>query len=359
MEKFRWNTPIEIRGHRVKNRIVFPPINTNWASENGEVTDRIISFYREVAEGGCGMIVVSGTAVSPDAKSTDRSLCLYDGKYLTGFMSLAESIKNEDCFTAIQLMHVGGQGNPKFTGHIPGSPSGVKCMAIGVESTVLSMQDIAGIRERFISAAKLAYRAGFDAVELHLAHGYLLHEFLSAHTNKRNDIYGGNLFNRARLVLEIINGIRAEAADIIVGARVSGEDFIRDGINENINRELLPMFQDAGIEYFSVTAGIYDTSRAKHEAMSKGLFFDYARGIKGIVKRPIIGVGKVLDLVTAENYLRKGNCDMVAIGRGLIADPMMVKKAIKNREFNRCIECGQCQFLRHGGKYLTCSVREL
>lgn len=359
MEKFKWNTPIEIGGHRIKNRIVFPPINTNWAGENGEITDKIINFYRETAAGGCGMIVVSGTAVSPDAKSTDRSLCLYDGKYLIGFMSLAESIKNEDCFTAIQLMHVGGQGNPNFTGHIPVSPSGVRCMAIGVESAVLSIDEIADIRKRFIDAAKLAALAGFDAVELHLAHGYLLHEFLSAHTNKRNDIYGGNLSNRARLILEIIKGIRAEAPDIIVGARVSGEDFIRDGINENINRGLLPVLQEAGIEYFSVTAGIYDTSMAKHEAMSKGSFFDYARGIKGIVKKTVIGVGKVLDLITAENYLRKGNCDMVAIGRGLIADPMMVKKAINNREFNRCVECGQCQFLRHGTKYLTCSLRKL
>jgi len=359
VEKFKWNIPIEIGGHRIKNRIVFPPINTNWAGENGEITDKIINFYRETAAGGCGMIVVSGTAVSPDAKSTDRSLCLYDEKYLSGFMRLTKCIKKEDCFAAIQLMHVGGQGNPDFTGRIPLSPSGIKCMAIGIEPAVLSIYEIADIQKKFINSAKLAYSAGFHAVELHLAHGYLLHEFLSEHTNKRNDIYGGNILNRARLVLDIIKGIRAEVPIIIIGARVSGEDFVKDGINESINRELLPMFQDAGIGYFSVTAGIYDSSRAKHEAMSQGLFFAYAKGIKDMIDRPVMGVGKVLDLITAEDHLRKGDCDMVAIGRGLIADPMMIKKFLNSNKINRCIECDQCRFLRHGSKYLTCSVREL
>jgi 2,4-dienoyl-CoA reductase-like NADH-dependent reductase (Old Yellow Enzyme family) len=194
-------------------------------------------------------------------------------------------------------------------------------------------------------------------VELHLAHGYLLHEFLSEHTNKREDNYGGSLKNRVRLILEIISGIRKKAPDLIVGARVSGKDYIIDGINERINRKLLPILEDAGIEYFSVTAGIYDTSSLKHEAMKKGEFFAYSKKIKGMVNKVVISAGKILDMDSAEAHLKNGDCDMVAIGRGLISDPMMVNKVRSGQAFIRCLECDQCQYLRLGKKDLVCPVR--
>ena len=346
--------PIYLGKHRVKNRIVFPPISANWAALDGSVTGRILNFYRDIARGGCGMVVVSGTAISQDGKGSDRSLCLYDDRHLDAFEELLTIIRENDCFASIQLMHVGGQGNPDFNGCTPVSPSGLKCQATGYLSRELLRNEIEEICRQFINSALLASRAGFQAVELHLGHGYLLHEFLSEHTNKREDDYGGSALNRMRLILDIIAGIRQEATDLLIGARISGEDYLHDGINQEVNRIYLPILEKAGVEYFSVTAGIYETSKLKHEAMARGEFFDYARIIKLMVSKPVIGVGKILDLESSEDHLSKNDCDMVAIGRGLVADPFMIEKRKRGKPFTRCIECDECQYLRFGKSEMSC-----
>ncbi len=354
-----WDSPIEICGHKVKNRIVFAPISGNWADRDGLVTQKIIRFYKEEARGGCGMIVIGGVAVNPEAKGTNNSLMLCNEKHAAGFRRIAASTRKDSCFISVQLMHVGGQGNPKLNSYYPISPSGVKCNVTGLTPEVLDLNGIRRIRDAFINSAILAKNAGFPAVEIHLAHGYLLHEFLSGVTNKRADEYGGSLENKLRLIIEIIEGIKSSAAGLCIGVRVSGEDYLEGGINENVNRGLLPLLEQAGIAYFSVTAGIYDTSRLKHEAMQRGDFFKYSKAIKSIVKRPVIGTGKVLDLETAQEHLKNADCDMVGIGRGLIADPLMINKVKKGLEFYRCTECEECMYLRHGREYLSCPVRKI
>jgi len=351
-----WNTPVKIRNIEVKNRIVFPPIGTSWANLDGSVSNKMIKNYEEVAKGECGMIVVEGTAVSPEGKGVKRNLCLYDeDKHLSGLKLLSEAIKKQNCFASIQLMHAGGQANPDFTGYEPVSPSKMEKEITGTGhiSRELKLEEIGEIKNKFINSALLAYKAGFQAVELHLAHGYLLHEFLSEHTNKREDEYG----DKTKLILEIISGIKEKVPNIIIGVRISGEDYLENGINKEVNKKFLPLFEENGVEYFSVSAGIYQTSKFKHEAMKKGEFFNYSKGIKEMVSKPVIGVGKILDLKQAEGHLKNKNCDMVAIGRGQIADPHLVKKTINNQTFNKCIECDQCAYLRFGRESLTCSQR--
>lgn len=353
-----WETTIKLDDVELKNRIVFPPINPGLANIDGSVSDALIKWYNEIAKGGCGMIVVEGTAVAPEGKGAKRSI-LFDEEHLSGLELLMKTIKENNCFASIQLLHAGGQANPDFTGYEAVSPSKMESNITGTGHTSreLKIQEIEEIREKFINSAVLASKAGFQAVELHLAHGYLLHEFLSEHTNKRKDKYGGNLENRARLVLEIIEKIREKLPQMIIGVRVSGEDYLKDGINEEVNRKLLPIFEKAGVRYFSVSAGTYETSKVKHEAMKKGEFFDYAKGIKNIINKPVIGVGKILDLESAEKHLQNKDCDLVAIGRGLVADPAMIKKIKNNQSFNRCTECGECRYLALGKESLSCPVK--
>jgi 2,4-dienoyl-CoA reductase-like NADH-dependent reductase (Old Yellow Enzyme family) len=254
-------------------------------------------------------------------------------------------------------MHVGGQGNPLFTGHRPKGPSRYFCKATGFESDELTHDEIKSLRDQFIHSAIMAEQAGFHAVELHLAHGYLLHQFLSSYTNKRKDAYGGSVINRFRLVKEIISGIKEKAPGLIIGTRISGEDYVPDGINQEENKMFIPKLEESGVAYFSVTAGIYDTSARKHESMNRGEFFGYARGIKQITHLPVIGAGKILEMESAERQLIEENCDIVAIGRGLIADPSMPDKATNGVAYQRCTECGRCQFLKHGEKELACPLR--
>lgn len=350
-----WETPIKIGNKKIKNRILFPPISPNWATPEGGVTERLLKFYDDISHGGCGSVVVCGTAVSFEGKGTDRSLCLNDENHLDGFKKLAYVIREKNnCFAAIQLMHVGGQGNPAFTNTVPVSPSGCTCQATQIPSKALSTKEIKLITNQFIHSAVLAAKAGFDCVELHLAHGYLLHEFLSRHTNKRLDRFGGSIDNRCRIVIEIIEGIKREVPDLTIGARVSGKDYLSDGLSMNINKELLPALEQAGINYFSVTAGIYETASKKHKAMGKGDFFLYSTQIKSIVSCPVIGVGKILSINAAEKMLSKKACDIVAIGRGLVADPSMILKEKKGISYNQCLECGECQYLRYNRKEMSC-----
>lgn len=354
-----WTTPVSIKKSVLKNRIAFPPLSGNWAEDDGSVSMKILRFYEDIARGGVGMIVVSGSAVSEDGKGSNNSLCFYKSSHLPGYQKLTETIKKKNCFVVLQLMHVGGQGNPDFTGSIPLSPSGLECKALGFETRELSNKEIIEVRGNFINSTMLALKAGFHGVELHLAHGYLLHEFISEHTNKRKDEYGGSMENRIRLVIEIIEEIKGKAPEFVLGVRISGEDYLEDGINKRENEKILPLLQEAGVDYFSVTAGIYETSKCKHESMERGEFFEYSHGIKSIVSKPVIGVGKVLDLAMAEEHLQREDCDIIAIGRGLVADPMMIEKVINGEDFNICTECGECQYMRFGKKELNCPFNEV
>ena len=363
MEKLKakiWDTPIELDGVKIKNRIVFPSIGTNWANIDGTLSEKSFRNYKTVSEGGCGIIITEATAISPDAKPTSNALCLYNKEHLKSLKILPKIFEKNNVYPAIQLIHAGGQANPDFTGHEPHSPSEMDAVMTGTghPSRELEVDEIKEIKDNFIKSAVLAKKAGFKAIELHQAHGYLLHEFLSEHTNKRKDKYGGSIENRMRLVLEIIKGIQKEVPDITLGTKISGEDYLKDGLNENINKIIVPVLEKAGLKYFHVTAGIYETSKLKHEAMGKGEFFKYAKGIKNMVKCPVIGVGKVKDLDTAEKYLLDGCCDMVSIGRGQIADPHMVIKIKNNLPFNRCQDNRWCSYLSRGKQSMDCPQRK-
>jgi 2,4-dienoyl-CoA reductase-like NADH-dependent reductase (Old Yellow Enzyme family) len=253
-------------------------------------------------------------------------------------------------------MHVGGQGNPEFNGCEPVSPSGGYCVATGQCSKQLTVDEIVHLQSQFLTTARLAAEAGFKVIELHLAHGYLLHEFLSPHTNTRSDQYGGSIVNRIRLVSGILNDIRQEVPELVVGARISAEDYLADGLSVQKNRLLLPLLEDAGVSYFSVTAGLYETSAKKHAAMADGEFMRYAREIKSFVHIPVIGVGKILSISDAEQNLLADNCDLVAMGRALVADPDTPKKYISGGVQSICTECDRCRYLRHGLPDLRCPV---
>ena len=335
-----WEEPISIGRYTVKNRIVFPPITGNWANIDGTVSNKIEEYYIRLANGGCGMIIVEGTAISLEGKGVKYSLCLNEEKQIYGLKIISNVLQNNNCFSSIQLMHAGEQANPEFTGY------DVVCVSD------MSIREIEVIKNAFIDAAVRAYIAGFKAIELHLAHGYLLHEFLSARYNKRTDEYGYS----TKLITEIITGIKERVPKLVIGARISGEDYTKDGINHNLNKKILPILELYGIEYFNVSAGTYETSNLKHKAMKEGKFFDYSHKIKEIVSKPVICGGKILDLDMAEEHLENEDCDMVYIGRGLLADPMMVFKTTINQPINRCNECDRCRYLKFGREDLYCPI---
>nr|WP_319394434.1 NADH:flavin oxidoreductase [uncultured Desulfobacter sp.] len=354
----KWVQSVDIgRGH-APNRIVFPALSPNWADEHGCVTPALEYFYDAVGKGAVGMVVVAGTAVSPEGRGSDRTLCLYENFHVTGIRRLFDILNAYGAYTAIQLMHAGGQANPAVTGQTPLSPSGVACRSLDNRPREIPYDKIAKVRADFVQAARWAYQAGAHAVELHLAHGYLLHEFLSSHTNRRSDSYGGDMTGRMRFILEIVQDIRSAVPDLDIGARISGEDYIPGGILPIDAVLISKALETAGVAYLSVTAGIYDSGAIKHRMMAEGRFFEYARDIRASVSIPVTGVGRIMDIPQAEARLTNGFCDQVAIGRGLVADPDMIPRHLRKESPILCTQCGRCMYLRQGFKDLDCPLRD-
>ena len=350
--------PFKLGKKKLKNKIVFLPLSLNWAENDGCLSNRWYSFYERIAQGGCGMVVISGTAVSPEGKGSSHSLGLWDNKHVSVLKRLTNMLNLHNCYSSIQLMHVGGQGNPKFIHTEPVAPSRYFCKATGFQARELSVLEIKSIQNDFVDAACRAHKAGFCAVELHLAHGYLLHQFISPYFNKRTDQYSVNRKHGLQLIDDIISEIKVRVPEVTIGVRLSGEDFVDGGINVQANNFIVPLLESLGVGYISVTAGIYDSGTEKHKAMQTGMFFQYAKDIKKMTSAPVIGAGKVFSLQQADNYLCDETCDLVGIGRAMVADPALVRKSLNGGSFNKCTECGNCQYLRFGKSEVNCPLYE-
>jgi len=222
--------PARLGTMELKNRLVMPPIATNYGSEEGFVTQRTIDYYQERAKGGVGLIIVEFTCVdSPVGRATPRQLLIDDDKFIPDLARLAEAIRQHGAKAALQIHHVGRQARSIVTGHQPVAPSPIPAPG-GELPKELTIPEIEAIVDRFAQGAERAKRAGFDGVEIHAAHGYLISQFLSPLSNQRRDDYGGDTENRARLLLEIIEAARGRVGkDYPLWCRLSALEFGVDG----------------------------------------------------------------------------------------------------------------------------------
>jgi len=330
----------------IRNRVVMPPMATNLGSAFGEVTPELLAYYRRRAQGGVGLIIVENAQVDMfQGRSLTAQIAVDSDKFLPGLRALAEVIHAEGAKTFLQIQHGGRQCTPSTTdGLQPVAPSPVPCKFLGVMPRALTREEIHELVEKFAQAALRAKLAGFDGVEVHAAHGYLLNEFLSPYTNKRDDEYGGSFENRLRFLLEILARIRELVGeDFVVGVRLSVEEFVPGGLTLAESQEIARVLEASGVDYISASCGIYESVSTIIEPMNfaEGWRAHLARGIKEVVSCPVIAVGVIRHPEVAERILAEGHADFVAIGRGLIADPDWVKKAAwgREREINHCISC--------------------
>lgn len=357
--------PGTIGEHTVRNRLVMPPMGTNYANETGGVTDRMVEYYAERARGGVGLIIVEVAAVEyPRGKAITRELSIADNKHIAGLSRLAEQIKNHGAGCYIQLHHAGRQTTTAETeGLEPVAPSPVKEEFLGTEPRALETSEVEDMVERFIAGAERAHDAGFDGVELHGAHGYLVGQFMSSRTNEREDRYGGDLEDRMTFPLEILGGIRDRLGDSFgLGVRISADEFVEGGNDVDDAKEAAKMIEEAGADFVHVSSGIYESMPTILEPMRyEEAWRTYlADEIGDVVEIPTIAVGSIRQPETAERVLEDGQADFVAIGRGLITDPRFLEKAREGREaeINRCIGCnlgclGEGIF---AGKLMGCTV---
>ncbi|MCS6817415.1 MAG: FAD-dependent oxidoreductase [Blastocatellia bacterium] len=335
--------PITFSGLRVKNRIVMPPMGMGYAHEDGTVSDRVIRYYLRRAQSGVGMIVVENCIVDPDVVGVGPELRIHDDRYIEGLRRLVAALKPYEVVVGLQLNHMGRQttlGTPIAPSPIPISPK-------GPIPRVLTPEEIRFVVEEFVEGARRAREAGFDFVELHGAHGYLICEFLSPASNRRDDEYGGSLEGRLRFLLEIIAGIQERVGtDFPIQVRISGQEYVSDGLTLAETREIARRLEQAGVSSISVSAGNWQTLHyiMAPMFMPKGYLAEDAGAIKSAVRIPVIAVGRLHDVEVAERVLQEGKADLIAVGRGLIADPEWAKKVIENRieDIRPCISCNYC-----------------
>ncbi|MEN3184228.1 MAG: FAD-dependent oxidoreductase [Atribacterota bacterium] len=330
----------------LRNRVVMPPMATNLGSAFGEVTPELLRYYERRARGGVGLIIVENAQVDMfQGRSLVAQIAVDSDKFLPGLRALAEVIHAGGAGAFLQIQHGGRQCTPSTTdGLQPVAPSPVPCKFLQVTPRALTREEIRELVEKFAQAALRAKVAGFDGVEVHAAHGYLLNEFLSPYTNRRDDEYGGSFENRMRFLLEILGRIRELVGeDFVVGVRLSVEEFVPGGLTLAESREIARELEAHGVDYISVSCGIYESVSTIIEPMNfpEGWRANLARGIKEVVSCPVIAVGVIRHPEVAERILAAGDADFVAIGRGLIADPDWVRKVAEGREeeINHCISC--------------------
>lgn len=336
--------PVSIGPVTLENRVVMTAMHLNY-TPYGEVTDQFVNFYTARARGGAGLIVVGGAEINDEACGIDFMLSIKDDRFVPGLTRFTEAIHEAGSKTAIQLYMAGAYSFCGLKGLPVLAPSEITSYFTRQKTTAMTLEDIQRVQQDFVAAARRAKQAGFDAVEVIASAGYLICQFLSPKTNKRQDEYGGSLENRMRFGLETIRLVREEIGPqtgLIV--RVAGNDFVPDSHTNKEARVFARAVQEAGADCVNVTGGWHE-SRVPQITMDlpQAGYVYLARGIKENVDIPVVGCNRINDPYIAEEVLKEGVADLVGVARGLIADPEFVKKAREGRadEIRRCVACNQ------------------
>lgn len=367
--------PINIGGMSLKNRLVMAPMTLNLCKD-GFVTERMINFFKERAKGGVGLIIVGDGIVDfPIGNNSKEALAIDNDKYIPGLRRLVEAVKAYDVKIVMQLSHAGRRAGrvSKTTGRlevtrglIPVAPSSIAHPVPGyVVPRELTVEEIEEIIEKFGEAAGRAVEAGFDGVGLHCAHMYLCGQFLSPWANKRTDKYGGDLNGRLRFVIEVVRRMRREIGNRPIICRINGEEPEGGNTLEDI-QGIAQRLEENGVDSISVSVGFGAAIKAHGFIPSvapmrfpQGCIVHLAENIKRKVSVPIIVANKIRDIDFAEKILQDGKADLIALGRPLIADPELPRKALEGRseDIIPCTSCCRCiQYVLEKEEPIRCEV---
>ncbi|MFH0727680.1 MAG: FAD-dependent oxidoreductase [Pseudomonadota bacterium] len=350
--------PIRINRIEVKNRICLPAMHLNLC-RNFEVTDPLIEFYAERARGGAGIITV-GFATVDENSGNATNIGAHRDEFIPGLSRLARGIQAGGALAAVQINHAGRYNrSANLDGRQSVAPSAVSSRMTGETPRELSGEEIEQIIDRFAAAADRVKIAGYDAVEVLCGTGYLISEFLSPLTNRRTDAYGGALTNRMRFGLEVIAAIRSKVGENYpIIARMNGNDFMLGGNGRKDLQEFAKSLSLSGVDALNINVGWHEAQVPQIvSSVPRGVFAYLARGIKELVDVPVMAGHRINDPKTAREMIADGMCDMVAMGRSLIADPYLPEKARTGRgkEILHCTGCAQgCFDHLMEGKVIEC-----
>ncbi len=342
--------PFILNNTEIKNRIVMPGMDTNFGDEEGNIPDKLIKYYELRAKGGAGLIIVEGAYFDRVGAGTTTMLSIDSNKRIKKFKELVSSIKKHGAHALLQIYHAGAQASSFMIGLQAVAPSAVPFEMSGETPVPLTKKQISNIVKGYGEACLRAKKAGFDGAEIHAGHGYLLNQFFSLRTNKRDDKYGNQSFeNRTRAAVEVIREVRRKCgSDFIIGFRLNGSDYIKNGLEVEDVIQIAQILEKEGIDLINITGGVFDSPRfpvVPYMNYPRGCFSDNAQLVKEALQHtPVAVVGRINTPEIAEEILQKKKADLVSIGRALISDPYFPLKIMENKKdyIRICIGCNTC-----------------
>jgi 2,4-dienoyl-CoA reductase-like NADH-dependent reductase (Old Yellow Enzyme family)/thioredoxin reductase len=366
MESFdRLFEPGRIGKLTLKNRLIMEPIGTRYADSRGHVTDRYLAYLEERAKGGVALIVNEASRMLKPPPWPPFNLAINDDNCIPGLSELVRTVKKHDTRILIELVHLGIIGSESDPGLIPPAPSPYRYHVSGVMLREMTRAEIEFILKKHVEAALRAVKAGYDGAVINVAHGTLLHMFLSPKRNKRSDEYGGSLENRCRFACEAIRRVRkAVGSDFCIVVRMAGDDFLDGGVTLEDALKQAPLFVEAGAEALDISAGVFHTSAHKvfpTLLQEEGYRVPMTEAIKKAVNVPVVVSGKLQNPAFMERILLEGKADFIGVARPLLSDPQMPNKIKEGRlaDICPCIYCNLgCRHyqIKSEGFRVTCNV---
>ncbi|UCG13329.1 MAG: NADH:flavin oxidoreductase [Deltaproteobacteria bacterium] len=348
-------SPLEVQELTLKNRLTMAPLYLGYAGEGGKVTKLLLDYYRIMAQSGVALVVVENATVDhPLGSGSNRTIRADTDENDKGLALLAAAIKNEGALACLQINHAG-----RFAGtEEPVAPSAVE--TFGRLPRTLNKKKLNTIVDKFVNAALRVKKAGFDMVELHGGTGYLLAQFVSPWTNKREDEYGGSLENRQKFPLEVLREVKSAVGDFPVGYRFLADEWLPDGLKLGESAQFAGALADGRVAYISVMGGTYESfflPEVVEKSKNAGYMIDLAAAIKKEVNVPVITAGRIDTGALAEQVIGSGQADLIGLARVLWTDPEWPAKVKQGRESEilHCDpECDTCMQLVMKGKPAFC-----
>jgi 2,4-dienoyl-CoA reductase-like NADH-dependent reductase (Old Yellow Enzyme family) len=344
--------PFYFAGLYLKNRIVRSATYEKRADLDGVVTDSLINLYSDLAAGGVGLIITGNTLVHTSGRSVPQMLCIHNDHYIEPLKRLTDTVHDLGGTIVMQLSHGGRQCFPSLLGGAqPMAPSAVYDPSTKITPHEMDDGEIWEIIEAFADAAWRAFNAGFDGVQIHAAHGYLVNEFLSPHTNRRHDNWGGDEEMRFHFLGEIIDAMKREVgSNLPIMVKLNSDDFISGGLRPDESLRIAKRLQMIGVSAIEVSGGMMEsgnlTVRPHIDTVDQEAYFRQSAGLFAReLDIPVMVVGGIRSRAVAEDILQSNDAELISFARPLLREPDLPKKFKEGKERADCISCNNCMRL--------------
>ena len=357
--------PITINGMELKNRMVVSAMVSNFCQEDGYPTEKFIAYHEKKAKGGWGLIITEDYAITPDAGGFKTLPGLWEDAQIDAHRELTNRVHKAGGKIVAQIYHAGRETCSEITGVHNVAPSAIKDPTVDEIPNELTIDEIHSLIESFGECARRVKEAGFDGVEVHGAHGYLIGQFVSPFSNKRFDEYGGDVVSRAKFAVDVVRKIREKCGeDFPVLYRMSSQEYVHGGLGLEETKVLARLLEEAGVNCIHCSQGVYASiaSVIPPSVYPRACFIDNAAAIKNAVQIPVIGVGRINDPYVAESVLESGKADLCTMARASLADPDMPNKMLNGQyeDIIHCIGCLQGCIGENGkGNCIRCLVNPM